>query len=85
MGYGLIDAGAAVQIADKATRTTYLRNTVVTDTKHIIDYDVEIENAIINEDGMVEIDKEHNVLIKKSFLVKKDGIFRVFESTLPNG
>lgn len=85
MGYGLVDAGAAVQIADKATRTTYLRNTVVTDTKHIIDYDVEIENAIINEDGMVEIDKEHNVLIKKSFLVKKDGIFRVFESTLPNG
>lgn len=84
MGYGLIDAGAAVQIADKATRTTYLRDTVVTDTKHIIDYDVEIENAVISDEGMVEIDKEHNVLIKKSFLVKKEGIFRVFETPLSN-
>ena len=35
-------------------------------------------------EGMVEIDKEHNVLIKKSFLVKKEGIFRVFETPLSN-
>ena len=84
MGYGLVDAGAAVRIADKATRTTYIQNTVITDTKHIIDYDVEIENALISYEGMVEIDKEHNVLIKKSFLVEKGGIFRIFETPLPN-
>ena len=85
MGYGLVDAGAAVRIADKASRTAYIRDTVITDvTTHIIDYDVEIENATIAECGMVEIDKEHNVLIKKSFLVEKGGIFRIYESPLPN-
>lgn len=82
MGYGIVDAGTAVRIADKASRTTYLRDTVVVDA-YINDYDVEIENAVIDKLGLVEIDKEHNVLIRRSFLVEKGGVFRILESPLP--
>lgn len=81
IGYGLIDAGAAVKLADKALRTTYVRDTILTDGQ-FEDYDVEFENVIIEPDALVEVDKYNSVILRSSVFVRKGGIFIIYKEPL---
>ncbi len=81
MGYGLIDAGAAVKLADKALRTTYVRDTILTNGQ-FKDYDVEFENVIIEPDAFVEVDKYNSVILKSSVFVRKGGKFIIYKEPL---
>ena len=80
MGYGLVDAGAAVKLADKAARTTYVKDMWIDGTLYCCDYDIEIENVEVDGEfaGMLEINKDHNVWIKKQFVVEKGATFTIF-------
>ena len=82
MGYGLVDATAAVKIAEKASRTTYIRDMEVTGAVYEYDYDVEVENVIVEDGGILEIDKDRSVILKRSILVKEGGSFIVFKQPI---
>ena len=82
MGYGLIDAGAAVKIAYRASRTTVIKDELIDGYAHYMDYDVEVENVVVENGGLLEIDKEHNVLLKRNVLIEKGGEFRIFKEPL---
>lgn len=83
MGYGLIDAGAAVKLAEKASRTTYVRDTILTN-EQFEDYDVEFENVVIEPDPFVEVDKYNCVILRSSVFVRKGGNFIIFKEPLKN-
>ena len=80
VGYGLIDAAAAVDIAKKTAVTTYIKNQEI--DEEMLDYDdvnVELENVIIGSEGVIEIDKQQNVVLRPSILVKKGGRLVIYQ------
>ena len=82
MGYGLIDAGTAVEIAYKASRTTIVKDEQIWGYGRYTDYDVEVENVIVRDGGLFEIDKEHNVVLKRNILVEKGGELIIYKELL---
>lgn len=82
VGYGLVDAARAVDIAKKTAVTTYIRNQVFDWYTHITwfyDKNVEVENVVIDNEGTLEIDKDNTVLFKSSVEVKKGGFLIVYK------
>lgn len=82
MGYGLVDAGAAVRIADKASRTTYIRDMVI-GFERVIDYDIEIENIVVTDGGLLDIDKERSVFLKRNVHIEKGGTMFIHKDYMP--
>lgn len=81
VGYGLLDASAAVDIAKATAVTTYIKNKVFDDSvsdTYYRDINVELENVTVEPGGVLEIEKENTVLLKSSVKVKKDGFFMIF-------
>ena len=79
MGYGLIDAGVAVAIADKASRTVWINNKVIDSPEHFYDYDVEVEDVLVEDGGLFEIDKDHSVILKRNIIVQRGGKLIVYK------
>ena len=82
VGYGLVDAARAVDIAKKTAVTTYIRNQVFDWYTHITwfyDKNVEVENVVIDNEGTLEIEKDNTVLFKSSVEVKKGGFLIVYK------
>lgn len=82
MGYGLIDAGAAVKIAYKASKTTVIKDELIDGYAYYMDYDVEMENVVVKDRALLEIYKEHNVLLQRNILIEKGGEFKIFKEPL---
>lgn len=79
LGYGLIDAGVAVAIAEKAAKTTFVNDIIIDGTELYIDYDVELENVVIEPESFVEIYKDNRVVFKRNVLIKKGAEFLIYK------
>ena len=82
VGYGLIDAAAAVNVAKKTAVTTYIKNQVFDDMGLEADFNdinVELENVTIGPEGYIEIYKEEDAILKSSVIVRKGGIFHIYQ------
>ncbi len=83
VGYGLVDAGAAVALAYKASRTSYYRDMTINDLIIEYDYDVELENVtIIPPYGFLEIDKVYTTILRSSVIVEKGGRLIIYKEPL---
>jgi len=81
MGYGLIDAGAAVTTPLKELLVSRYRNQVVDPTYNdgCFQYNVEAENVrVLSPDGFLELGAEKRVLIKSSFFVEKGAGLHIY-------
>lgn len=81
MGYGLIDAGAAVTTPLKDLLVSRYRNQVVDSTYNdgCFQYNVEAENVrVLSPDGFLELGAEKRVLIKSSFFVEKGAGLHIY-------
>lgn len=82
VGYGLIDAAAAVDVAKKTAVTTYIKNQVFDDMGLEADFNdinVELENVTVGPEGYIEIYKEEDAILKSSVIVRKGGIFHIYQ------
>lgn len=85
VGYGLIDAAAAVDIAKKTAVTTYIKNQDFNDVgleADFYDINVELENVTIGPEGYMEIYKEEDATLKSSVIVRKGGIFHIYQEIM---
>ena len=81
VGYGLVDATAAVEMAkEEGTVTTYIRNRVFGDEEIELYRDkyVEIEHVRVDSGGQLHIDEEKRAILKSSVRIKKGGIFTIY-------
>ena len=81
MGYGLVDATAAVEMAKITAVTTYIQNQVFnsdTQIEYYYDKNVELENVTIEPEGRLEIDKDNTVRLRSLVRVVKGGELKVF-------
>lgn len=83
MGYGLVDAGAAVRIADKASRTTYIKDLEIWGSERAADYDIEVENVVVTDGGLLDIDKERSVFLKRNVHIEKGGTMFIYKDYMP--
>ncbi len=82
MGYGLVDATAAVEFAKKTAETTYIRNQTFdrsTQIEYYYDKNIELENVVVESGGRLEIDKDNAVLLKSSVWVMKGGELKIYK------
>ena len=85
VGYGLIDAAAAVDVAKKTAVTTYIKNQVFDDMGLEADFNdinVELENVTVGPEGYIEIYKEEDAILKSSVIVRKGGIFHIYQEIM---
>ncbi|MBR5841226.1 MAG: S8 family serine peptidase [Bacteroidaceae bacterium] len=82
MGYGLIDATAAVKMAQKYHMTTYVEYIEVNTGEHEYfgNSYVEIENVTVNPGGQLHIDEEKRAILKSSVQVKRGGHFTIYNT-----
>ena len=76
VGYGLIDAAAAVDIAKKKAETICIRDQVFDNSsleRYYEGINVEIENVTVEPRGVLEIAKEKTAILRSSVRVKKHG------------
>ena len=76
VGYGLVDAAAAVERAAKDLVTTYVKDVVIDDYESYDDICVEMENVTVEDGGYVESFHEKYAILK-SIVVKKGGYLLV--------
>lgn len=72
LGYGLVDAAAAVERVAKDLVTTYVKDVVIDDYRDYDDICIEMENVTVDDGGYLESFYE-KVTILKSIVVKKGG------------
>ena len=81
VGYGLVDATAAVEMAKRESSvTTYIRNKVFDneDVELHRDKYVEIEHVRVDSGGLLHIDEEKRAILKSSVRIKKGGYFTIY-------
>lgn len=79
VGYGLIDAGAAIKLGDKLINTTYVNDTIIDGVELYINRDVELENVVVEPESLVEIYKDNSVVFKRNVLIKKGAEFIIYK------
>ena len=79
VGYGLIDAGAAIKLADRIINTTYVNDTIIDGVELYINRDVELENIVMEPESFVEIYKDNRVFFKRNVLIKKGAEFIIYK------
>ena len=82
VGYGLVDATAAVAMAERSAVTTYIRNQVLDSDIDYSDYNVELENVTIEPDVFIEIGKDNEAVLRSSVKVMKGGSLTIYNGAL---
>ena len=82
VGYGLVDATAAVEMAERAAVTTYVRNQVLDCDIDYSNYNVELENVTIEPNVFIEIGKENEAILKSSVKIMKGGSLIIYNGVL---
>lgn len=89
VGYGLVDAAAAVTTPLKELLISHYRNKVVEDSDACIDYNIEVENVkVISPYGYLELGAVNRLFIKSGLFVEKGttlDIFNVIYNDTLNG
>jgi len=78
LGYGLIDAGAAVALAAKDLETTYVRDVVIDYPENYNNTYVEVENVTIQSNGYVESEFVKSAILRSSVVVEEGGYLYVY-------
>ena len=80
MGYGLVDATAAVQMAKEFSVTAYVEylNVGAGDNEYYGNSFVEIEHVTVEPEGQLHIDEEKRAILKSSVRIKKGGYFTIY-------
>ena len=77
MGYGLVDATAAVKMAERYAASTCVWNRVFDNYDHGWGYfegsKVDVEDVTVDSCGVLTIVKEEKAILKSSVRVKKGG------------
>ena len=82
VGYGLVDATAAVAMAERATITTYIRNQILDNDDDYSNYNVELENVTIEPDVFIEIGKDNEAILRSSVRVMQGGSMIIYNGAL---
>lgn len=79
VGYGLVDAAAAVTTPLKELLISHYRNKVVEDSDACIDYNIEVENVkVISPYGYLELGAVNRILVKSRLKVEKGARLEMF-------
>lgn len=81
MGYGLIDATAAVTTPVKNLLTGYYQNKTIDDVDYYVYYNIDSKNVAVNSDGYLEFGIVNSLRIGSSFYVEKGGRLTVYNAT----
>ena len=78
----VVDATAAVAMAERSAVTTYIRNQVLDSDIDYSDYNVELENVTIEPDVFIEIGKDNEAVLRSSVKVMKGGSLTIYNGAL---
>lgn len=84
MGYGLVDATAAVKMAKALPVTAYVEYLTVNagDHEYFGNSFVELEHVAVEPEGQLHIDEEKRAILKSSVRIKQGGYFTIYNKVV---
>lgn len=77
LGYGLVDATAAVTLAAKDVETTHIRDVVIDGSEDYYNTYIEMKNVTIKNEGYVESEFIKSTVLRSSVVIEKGGYLYV--------